>query len=66
MKHHHPHIFAITAGVLLIGLSISGGPVVWAMLVMVAPLVAIMYFTARGTVHHGAPHPSNFRQPPPR
>lgn len=57
--HHHPITWALLA--LLIGLSISGGPVVWAVLVMISPLVIGMLLTARSVAH--VPHPA---EPKPR
>lgn len=53
MKRHHLHLFTFAAIALLVGVSISGGPVVWAVAVMLAPLLIAMYLTSRGVVHHG-------------
>jgi hypothetical protein len=51
MKHSHPSILVLMATALFIGVSISAGPVVWAVLVMVSPLVVIMIWTSRGAAH---------------
>jgi hypothetical protein len=62
MKHDHPpiHVFAITA--LVIGLSISGGPIVWAVLIMASPLILI--FMMRGMAHRGLAHAAYERSHP--
>lgn len=44
---------AVVVAVLL-GASISGGPVIWAMLTLIAPLVMIMVFAGRGAAHASA------------
>lgn len=55
MKHNHPPVISMVLLALIIGLSISGGPVIWAVMVMLAPLALAMYFTTRGMVHGSHP-----------
>ena len=52
-QHTHVPVFTLVIVSLLIGLSISGGPVVWAVIVMLSPL-AVLYAIAR-SAHH-SPH----------
>jgi hypothetical protein len=52
-RDHLPiHVYAITA--LVVGLAISGGPIVWALLVMASPLLlfAMMRRPAHRTLVH--------------
>jgi uncharacterized membrane protein len=60
-KHH---VLAITFTVLVVGLSISGGTVVWAVLVMLSPVVVLYMLGSsvrRGMVE--AEHPSRTARP---
>lgn len=56
MRHGHPSILVLLITALLVGVSISAGPVAWVVLVMVSPLIIMMMLTARG-VTHGSGHP---------
>jgi hypothetical protein len=58
------HTLMLLMVVLAIGLSISGGPVVWAVLVMLSPL-AIFLWLGR-TAHDSAVHARPVVAPPPR
>lgn len=56
MSDPHTHVPYVTLGVvaLLVGLSISGGPVVWAVLMMFSPLVVLWWLARAGhtMTHH--------------
>ncbi len=51
MKHEHPPILVFVIIALLGMLAIGGGPVVFMVLVMASPLIAIMLFSARAIFH---------------
>jgi hypothetical protein len=52
MKHDKSpfHVLALVSFIVAMGLAISGGPVVWAVLVMVTPTALILYML-RGAGH---------------
>lgn len=56
MRHGHPSILLLAVTALVVGASISAGPVVWAFLAMAGPLIAIMLLTSRSVAHPNA-HP---------
>ena len=51
MKHDHPPILWIAVAVLLLGLAIGGGPVMFVLLVMASPMIVILLFLARLLFH---------------
>lgn len=61
-QHSTPHAHVPYVGLvvlsLLVGLSISGGPVVWALLVMFSPLAALWWIARAG---HSSAHRSTHR-----
>ena len=58
------HTLMLVGIALAIGLSISGGPVVWAVLVMLSPFAAYLMFSRAG--HESAVHARAVRPVPPR
>ena len=54
MKRRHPPVLVLSIAVLLIGLSVSGGPFVWAVLAILGPLAIMMIFATAGAAH-GSP-----------
>jgi hypothetical protein len=55
MKHDKSpfHVLAIISLIVGLGLAISGGPVAWAVLVMIGPPVLILYMLhGAGRAHH--------------
>jgi hypothetical protein len=57
MKHQHPPILFILVLVLLGMLAIGGGPVVFGLVVMASPLIAIMIFGVSLLPRHGRHDP---------
>lgn len=57
------HTLMLLVLVLAVGLSISGGPVVWAVLVMLSPLAIFLWL---GRAAHNGAHPQAVRPVPPR
>lgn len=58
------HTLMLVVIALAIGLSISGGPVVWAVLVMLSPFA--LYLMYSRAAHESAVHARAVRQVPPR
>ena len=57
MKHEHPPILFFVILALLGMLALGGGPVVFIVLVMASPLIAIMIFGASLLPRHGRHDP---------
>lgn len=51
MKHDRPPILWLAVAVLLLGLAIGGGPVMFVLLVMASPLILILLGLARVLFH---------------
>jgi hypothetical protein len=54
MKRNHPPILWIAGLVLLAGLAVAGGPIVFVLLVMVAPLIVILAFAVHAVLGGGS------------
>jgi hypothetical protein len=51
MKHNHPPILRLVVAVLLLGLAIGGGPVMFVLLVMASPSILILLLLGRMLFH---------------
>lgn len=57
MKRNHPPVLWIAVLVMLGGLAIAGGPIVLVLLIMAAPLIAILVFAVRAVLGGGSSRP---------
>lgn len=66
MRHTHPPIVLLIVGIILAVLAIAAGPLGVVFVVMAAPLILAMLYSARAVArgtHHEPPRPSQRREP---
>lgn len=63
MKRTHPPIVLLIFGILLAGLAIAGGPIGFVVVVMAAPLILAMLYSARAVARGTHHEPPSRREP---